>query len=114
MRFSGRRLLSRGRLRPPVLGGVVPIVNVQGIQDGQLKLSGEVLADIYRGQVKRWNDPRIAELNRGVSLPDANITPVYRSDGSGTTSIFTTYLSDVSSDWKGSLGSGTTVNWPVG
>src|SRR5687767_5485716 len=83
---------------PTVLGGVVPIVNVQGIQDGQLKLSGEILADIYRGQVKKWNDPRIAELNQGVSLPDANITPVYRSDGSGTTSIFTDYLSNASAD----------------
>ena len=99
---------------PTVLGGVVPIVNVQGIQDGQLKLSGEVLADIYRGQVKKWNDPRIAALNQGVSLPDANITPVYRSDGSGTTSIFTDYLSNASADWKQQLGTGTTVNWPVG
>jgi phosphate transport system substrate-binding protein len=99
---------------PTVLGGVVPIVNVQGIPDGQLKLSGEILADIYRGQVKKWSDPRIAELNQGVSLPDANITPVYRSDGSGTTSIFTDYLSNVSSDWKQQLGAGTTVNWPVG
>ncbi len=99
---------------PTVLGGVVPIVNVQGIQDGQLKLSGEILADIYRGQVKKWNDPRIAELNQGVSLPDANITPVYRSDGSGTTSIFTDYLSNASADWKQQLGTGTTVNWPVG
>jgi phosphate transport system substrate-binding protein len=99
---------------PTVLGGVVPIVNVQGIADGQLKLSGEILANIYRGQVKKWNDPRIAELNQGVSLPDANITPVYRSDGSGTTSIFTDYLSSASADWKQQLGTGTTVNWPVG
>jgi phosphate transport system substrate-binding protein len=99
---------------PTVLGGVVPIVNVQGLASGQLKLTGEILADIYRGQVKKWSDPRIAEINQGVSLPDANIRPVYRSDGSGTTSIFTDYLSNVSAEWKGSLGSGTTVNWPAG
>ena len=99
---------------PTVLGGVVPIVNVQGLASGQLKLTGEILADIYRGQVKKWSDPRIAEINQGLTLPDANITPVYRSDGSGTTSIFTTYLSETSSGWKEKLGSGTTVNWPVG
>ena len=99
---------------PTVLGGVVPIVNVQGLKSGELKLTGEILADIYRGQVKKWNDPRIAEINQGVTLPDANITPVYRSDGSGTTSIFTDYLSSVSPEWKNALGMGTTVNWPVG
>jgi phosphate transport system substrate-binding protein len=99
---------------PTVLGGVVPIVNISGVQSGQLKLSGEVLADIYRGEIKKWNDPKIAGMNAGVTLPDANITPVYRSDGSGTTSIFTTFLSEASAPWKGSLASGTTVNWPVG
>jgi phosphate transport system substrate-binding protein len=99
---------------PTVLGGVVPIVNIQGLKSGELKLSGEVLADIYRGQIKKWNDPKIAELNGGMKLPDGNITPVYRSDGSGTTSIFTDYLSNISPDWKSSLGMGTTVNWPAG
>jgi phosphate transport system substrate-binding protein len=99
---------------PTVLGGVVPIVNVQGLQSGELKLTGEILADIYRGQIKKWNDPKITEINKDVKLPDANITPVYRSDGSGTTSIFTDYLSSVSPEWKGSLGMGTTVNWPAG
>jgi phosphate transport system substrate-binding protein len=99
---------------PTVLGGVVPVINVQGVQTRQLRLTGEVLADIFRGEIKTWNDKRIAELNPGVSLPAANITPVYRSDGSGTTSIFTTYLSEASSGWKEKLGSGTTVNWPVG
>ena len=99
---------------PTVLGGVVPVINIQGMQAGQLKLTGEVLADIYRGEIKKWNDPKIAQLNQGTTLPDANITPVYRSDGSGTTSIFTTYLSEVSSGWNSSLSSGTTVNWPVG
>ncbi len=99
---------------PTVLGGVVPVVNVQGVQDGELKLSGEVLADIFRGRIRKWNDPKIAALNAGLGLPDATITPVYRSDGSGTTSIFTDYLSKVSADWKRELGSGTAINWPVG
>jgi phosphate transport system substrate-binding protein len=99
---------------PTVLGGVVPVVNVQGLQSGDLKLTGEVLADIYRGEIKSWNDPKIVGLNKDVKVPDATITPVYRSDSSGTTSIFTTYLSEVSPSWKGSLGIGTTVNWPVG
>lgn len=99
---------------PTVLGGVVPVVNIQGIETGQLKLTGEILADIYRGEVKKWNDPKIVAINAGVKLPDANITPVYRSDGSGTTNIFTTYLSEASSAWKSALGAGTTVNWPAG
>ena len=99
---------------PTVLGGVVPVVNIQGVASGQLKLTGEILADIYRGEIKKWSDPKIAAINAGLKLPDSNITPVYRSDGSGTSSIFTTYLSDVSAGWKSALGSGTTVNWPVG
>jgi phosphate transport system substrate-binding protein len=99
---------------PTVLGGVVPVVNIPGLKTGELKLTGDIIADIYRGQVKKWNDPRIAQINQGVTLPDANITPVYRSDGSGTTSIFTDYLSNVSPEWKSSLGMGTTVNWPAG
>ena len=99
---------------PTVLGGVVPIVNVQGVKPGELKLTGEIVADIYRGRIRKWNDPRIAEVNGGVSLPDAGITPVYRSDGSGTTAIFTDYLSAASPAWKRELGSGTTVNWPAG
>jgi phosphate transport system substrate-binding protein len=99
---------------PTVLGGVVPVINIQGLKAGELKLTGDIVADIYRGQIKKWNDPRIVQINQGVTLPDANITPVYRSDGSGTTSIFTDYLSSVSPEWKSSLGMGTTVNWPVG
>ncbi len=99
---------------PTVLGGVVPVVNISGLKPGELKLTGEVLADIYRGEIKKWDDPKIAQLNQGVKLPDGNITPIYRSDGSGTTAIFTDYLSNVSSAWKDKLGSGTTVNWPVG
>ena len=92
----------------------MPVLNIPGLKSGELKLTGDIIADIYRGQVKKWNDPRIAQINQGVTLPDANITPVYRSDGSGTTSIFTDYLSSVSPEWKSSLGMGTTVNWPAG
>ena len=99
---------------PTVLGGVVPVVNIQGAEPGQIKLTGELLADIYRGDVKKWSDRRIAELNQGVKLPDANITPVYRSDASGTTSIFSTYLSETSAQFKSELGANTAVNWPIG
>lgn len=99
---------------PAVMGGVVPIVNVQGVASGQLKLTGPVLADIFQGRITRWNDPQIAELNAGVTLPNAAITPVYRSDQSGTTAVFTTYLAGVSETWKAALGQGQSVNWPVG
>lgn len=99
---------------PAVMGGVVPIINVAGIASGQLKLTGPVLADIFQGRITRWNDPRIAELNAGVTLPAATITPVYRSDQSGTTNVFTGYLATVSEPWKAALGSGQSVNWPVG
>ena len=81
---------------PTVIGGVVPVVNVEGIKPGELKLTGEVLADIYLGTISKWNDPKIAALNEGLKLPDAPITTVFRSDGSGTSFIFTTYLSQVS------------------
>ena len=113
--LKGEDLTKDGLVQfPTVLGGVVPVVNIAGIEPGQIKLTGDVLADIYRGQLKKWNDPKIAELNAGLKLPDANITPVYRSDASGTTSIFTTYLSEASGTFKGELGAGTTVNWPIG
>lgn len=99
---------------PVAMGGVVPIYNVQGVPTGQLKLTGEVLADIFNGRISKWNDARIAQLNQGVTLPDATITPVYRSDGSGTTNVFTTYLSQVSETWKSSPGAGSSVQWPAG
>jgi phosphate transport system substrate-binding protein len=99
---------------PIVIGGIVPVVNVAGLNAGQLKLSGPVLADIYAGKIKNWNDPAIAKLNAGVNLPSTSIAVVHRSDGSGTTFNFTHYLSQVSPAWKNGPGEGKTVNWPVG
>jgi phosphate transport system substrate-binding protein len=99
---------------PTVIGGVIPVVNIKGIAPGQLKLTGQVLGDIYLGKIKRWNDPAITALNAGVPLPDAAIAVVRRADGSGTSFIFTNYLSKVNADWKASVGEGTAVNWPTG
>jgi len=99
---------------PTAIGGVVPVINVAGIQTRQLRLTGAVLADIYLGKVSKWNDPAIAGLNAGLKLPDAPIAVVRRADGSGTTFIFTNYLSKVSADWKSKVGEGTAVNWPTG
>ena len=98
---------------PTVIGGVVPVIHVEGVKPGQLKLTGAVLADIYLGKVTKWNDPAITSLNPGVKLPDAVITPVHRADGSGTSFIFTNYLSKVNADWKAKIGEGTAVNWPA-
>jgi phosphate transport system substrate-binding protein len=99
---------------PTVIGGVVPVVNIRGITAGQLRLTGQVLGDIYLGKITRWNDPAITALNPGVSLPDTAIAPVRRADGSGTTFIFTNYLSKVNAEWKSRVGEGTAVNWPTG
>jgi phosphate transport system substrate-binding protein len=99
---------------PTVIGGVVPVVNIKGIQPGQIKMTGQVLGDIYLGKISRWNDPALAALNPGVPLPDAAIAPVRRADGSGTTFIFTNYLSKVNPEWKAKVGEGTAVNWPAG
>lgn len=99
---------------PTVIGGVVPVVNIRGVQPGQLRLTGELLGDIYLGKVTRWNDAAIRALNPGVALPDAAIAPVRRADGSGTTFIFTNYLSKVNAEWKSKVGEGTAVNWPAG
>jgi phosphate transport system substrate-binding protein len=98
---------------PTVLGGVVPIYNIPGV-DAELKFSGKVLADIILGKVVKWNDPAIAGLNAGVKLPGTDITVAHRSDGSGTTYIFVDYLSKVSPDFKQKVGVATSVNWPVG
>lgn len=99
---------------PTVIGGVVPVVNIKGISPGQIKMTGQLLGDIYLGTIKKWNDPAIAALNPGVPLPDAAISVVRRADGSGTTFIFTNYLSKVNADWKAKVGEGTAVNWPTG
>lgn len=99
---------------PAVMGGVVPVINVSGVEAGQLKLDGTVLADIFLGKITKWNDAAIAALNADVKLPDAVITVVHRSDGSGTTFIFTNYLSKVSDDWKKTVGEGTAVSWKAG
>lgn len=99
---------------PTVIGGVVPVVNIRGIQPGQLKITGQVLGDIYLGKIAKWNDPALTALNPGVPLPDAAIAPVRRADGSGTTFIFTNYLSKVNAEWKAKVGEGTAVNWPTG
>jgi phosphate transport system substrate-binding protein len=99
---------------PTVIGGVVPVVNITGIKPGQLKLTGQVLGDIYLGKITKWNDPAITGLNPGVALPDAAIAPVRRADGSGTSFLFTNYLSKVNAEWKAKVGEGTAVNWPTG
>ncbi len=108
-------LKTKGQMQfPTVMGGVVPVLNVKGIEPGQLKLTGPLLGDIFLGKVSRWNDPAIKALNPTLNLPDAAIAQVRRADGSGTTFIFTNYLSKVNPEWKAKVGEGTAVNWPVG
>jgi phosphate transport system substrate-binding protein len=99
---------------PTVVGGVVPAINVPGVKAGELVLSGEVLGDIYLGKIKNWNDPAIAALNPKIKLPDTDIAVVRRADGSGTSFIWTNYLSKVNPEWKSKVGEGATVNWPTG
>ena len=99
---------------PMVMGGIVPVVNVQGVKAGQLSIDGPTLAKIYLGEITKWNDPALAKLNPAVKLPDAAIAVVHRSDGSGTTFNFTNYLVKVSPEWKDKVGSATAVEWPVG
>jgi phosphate transport system substrate-binding protein len=99
---------------PIVMGGVVPVVNIEGVTPGKLRLTGPVLSDIFLGKIQKWNDPAVAALNPGVKLGDGAISVVHRSDGSGTTFNFANYLSKVSEDWKSKVGEGTSVQWPVG
>ncbi|RDZ28984.1 phosphate ABC transporter substrate-binding protein PstS [Lysobacter silvisoli] len=99
---------------PSAIGGVVPVVNVEGLEAGKLRLTGPLLADIFLGKVATWNDPAIAAVNPGVALPAVKINIVHRSDGSGTTFNFANYLSKVSPEWKSKVGEGTSVQWPGG
>ena len=99
---------------PTVIGGVVPVVNIKGIAPGQVKLTGAVLGDIYLGKITKWNDAALTALNPGVPLPDAAISVVRRADGSGTSFIFTNYLSKTNAEWQSKVGEGTAVNWPTG
>ena len=99
---------------PMVMGGIVPVVNLEGLKPGDLVLDGPTLARIFLGEIKKWDDAAIAKLNSGVKLPSQAIALVHRSDGSGTTYNFTYYLSDVSPDWKTKVGTNTAVQWPAG
>lgn len=99
---------------PTVMGSVVVIINVPGIETNQVKLTGELVADIYEGKITKWNDPKVTEANQGVTLPNLAIAPVYRADGSGTTYVYTSYLSAVSPTWKEKVGASTSVKWPAG
>lgn len=113
--LTGQQLAGGNLLQfPTVMGSVVPIINVPGIGSNALRLTGEVLADIFLGRITRWNDQRIAALNAGAALPAIAIAPVYRADGSGTTFVFTSYLAAASEEWKSRVGSATSVRWPVG
>lgn len=108
--------LEEGKLLqfPTVMGSVVVIVNIPGVESNQLKLTGELVADIYLGKITKWNDEKIVEMNRGVSLPNLAIAPVYRADGSGTTFVWTSYLAAVSPEFKTKVGANTSVKWPTG
>ena len=113
--LSGKDLDEAGLAQfPMVMGGIVPVVNLEGLKPGDLVLDGATLAKIFLGEVKTWNDPAIQKLNAGVKLPNQAIAIVHRSDGSGTTYNFTYYLSEVSSDWKSKVGTNTAVEWPGG
>ncbi len=113
--LNDEALASKGLVQFPVaLGGVVPVVNIAGITPGQLRLTGTVLADIYLGKITKWNAPAIVALNPGLKLPAARIAPVQRADGSGTSFIFTSYLSKTSPEWEAKVGAATSVKWPVG
>ncbi len=113
--LKGDDLAKNGLVQfPMVMGGIVPVVNLDGVKPGDLVIDGPTLARIFLGEVKTWNDPAIAKLNPSVKLPAQAIAVVHRSDGSGTTFNFTDYLVKVSADWKSKVGSNTAVEWPVG
>jgi phosphate transport system substrate-binding protein len=113
--MKGEDLEKNGLIQfPAIMGGVVPVYNLKGVKSGEVRLTGALIADIYLGKVKMWNDPAIAKLNPGVGLPSQAISAVNRSDGSGTTFLFTNYLSKVSPEWKSTIGEGTAVKWSTG
>ncbi len=113
--LKGEELTKDGLVQfPMVMGGIVPVVNLEGVKPGDLVIDGPTLAKIYLGEIKKWNDPVIAKLNGSVKLPDQAIVIVHRSDGSGTTFNFTYYLSEVNADWKSKVGTNTAVEWPAG
>jgi phosphate transport system substrate-binding protein len=115
MPLTDDRLAAMGVFQfPTVIGGVVPVINLKGVEPGSMRLSGTVMADIFLGKIKRWNDPAITALNPALKLPDQDIVVVRRADGSGTTFIWTNYLSKVSKEFKDTIGEGTAVNWKVG
>ncbi|MGD9832717.1 MAG: phosphate ABC transporter substrate-binding protein PstS [Piscinibacter sp.] len=115
MPLKDEELAKEGMIQfPTVIGGVIPVVNIKGIAPGQIKLTGQVLGDIYLGKITKWNDAALTALNPGVPLPDAAIAVVRRADGSGTSFLFTNYLSKVNAEWKAKVGEGTAVNWPTG
>ncbi len=99
---------------PMIISGIVPVVHLEGIQPGQLKMTPEILAGIYLGEIRKWNDPAITKINQGLNLPDLAITPLHRADASGTTWIFTNYLSRVSPEWKEKAGNAMALSWPAG
>jgi len=98
---------------PAIIGGIVAVINVEGVKPGQLKLTGDLLAELFSGGIAKWNDKRIADLNPGLKLPDAPVTVVHRADGSGTTAVFTDYLAKVNAKWKETVGAGAAVKWPA-
>ncbi len=113
--LSAKQLDDAGLIQfPMVMGGIVPVVNLEGIKPGEIALDGDTLANIFMGKITKWDDPAIAKLNPGVKLPSSAIAVVHRSDGSGTTFNFTYYLADVSADWKANIGVEKAVEWPVG
>jgi phosphate transport system substrate-binding protein len=115
MPLTDDELTKKGQIQfPTVIGGVVPVINIKGINPGQLKLTGQVLGDIFLGKITKWDDAAIKTLNPTLALPDAAIAPVRRADGSGTSFLFTNYLSKVNAEWKTKVGEGTAVNWPTG
>ena len=111
---KGEDLDKNGQIQfPAIIGGTVPVVNLDGFKPGELKITGPVLADVFLGNITKWNDPKLTALNPGKNLPNAEITIVHRADGSGTTFNFTDYLSTVSKDWDTKVGRGPAVKWPA-